>query len=84
MEKWITYGTGNLFAAKELTVHPKETVTIKDPAAYGCIIIQGYGKFGVYDAETAGMIRFGQATADEYFVSESAAKNGVDHCQSFV
>lgn len=76
VEKWITYGTG-VVGAKELTIMPKQKVTIKDPAAYGCIILQGHGKFGNYDAEAAQMIRFGQATADEYFVSEAAAKNGV-------
>lgn len=76
IEKWITYGTG-LFGAKELTIYPKQTVVIKDQAAYGCIIIQGHGEFGNYEAEAANMIRFGQATADEYFVSEDAAKKGV-------
>ena len=75
-EKWIVYGN-EYIAAKELTIHPRQTVTIKDQAAYGCIIIQGYGKFGVYDAETAVILRFGQASSDEYFVSEDAARNGV-------
>lgn len=75
-EKWIVYGN-EYIAAKELTVHPGQTAIIKDRAAYGCIIIQGHGKFGVYDAETAVMLRFGQASADEYFVSEDAARNGV-------
>jgi hypothetical protein len=31
----------------------------------------------VYDAEAAIMLRFGQLSADEYFVSEAAAKDGV-------
>ncbi|TSA33375.1 MAG: hypothetical protein D4R64_14300 [Porphyromonadaceae bacterium] len=75
-EKWIVYGN-EYIAAKELTIHPRQTVIIKDQAAYGCIIIQGHGKFGVYDAETAVMLRFGQASSDEYFVSEDAARNGV-------
>lgn len=75
-EKWITYGN-EYFSAKELTVHPGQTVTVKDEGAYGCIIIQGHGKFGVYNAETAVMLRFGQVSSDEFFVSESAAKSGV-------
>lgn len=75
-EKWIVYGN-EYIAAKELTIHPRQTVTIKDQAAYGCIIIQGHGKFGVYDAEAAIMLRYGQASSDEYFVSEDAARNGV-------
>jgi len=75
-EKWITYGN-EYIAAKELTIYPGKTVTIKDSAAYGCIIIQGHGKFGVYDAEAAQMIRYGQMTSDEFFVSEDKAKSGV-------
>ena len=76
IEKWITYGN-DYFAAKELTVYPGQTATIKDPAAYGCIFVQGHGKFGSFDAETPSMIRFGKPTADEYFVSEKAAREGV-------
>lgn len=75
-EKWIAYANPYI-AAKELTVQPRQTVTIRDGAAYGCIIIQGHGKFGSFDAETATMLRFGQLSADEYFVSEKAAKQGV-------
>jgi len=76
VEKWISYGN-DYIGAKELTVMPGQTVTVKDKAAYGCILVQGHGKFGVYDAEAAIMLRFGQMSADEYFVSESAAKKGV-------
>ena len=76
IEKWISYGN-DYIAAKELTVYPGQAVTIRDPAAYGCIFIQGHGKFGIYDAETPVMLRFGQKSADEYFVSEQAAKEGV-------
>ncbi|MCL2361981.1 MAG: hypothetical protein FWC73_09240 [Defluviitaleaceae bacterium] len=76
VEKWITYGNP-YFGAKELTVYPGQTVTIKDPVAYGCIFVQGHGKFGSFDAETPAMLRFGQKSADEYFVSEKAAREGV-------
>lgn len=75
-EKWITYAN-DYISAKELTIMPGQTVTVKDGAAYGCIIIQGHGRFGVYEAEASVMLRFGQASNDEYFVSEEAAKNGV-------
>ena len=44
-EQWVSYGTG-WYSAKELTVLPKRTVTIKDAAAYGIILTQGYGTFG--------------------------------------
>ncbi len=74
--KWITYGNPYL-AAKELTINPGQTVTIKDGAAYGCIFVQGHGKFGVYDAEAPTLLRFGQQSSDEFFVSEKAATDGV-------
>lgn len=75
-EKWITYGNP-FFAAKELSIAPGATVTVKDRAAYGCILIQGHGIFGSFEAETAVLIRYGQLSADEYFVSEHAAQAGV-------
>jgi hypothetical protein len=65
------------FSAKELTVLPGCTVTITDDAAYGVIVIQGHGKIGVLDIEAPAMIRFGQMTSDELFVSVNAAKEGV-------
>jgi hypothetical protein len=77
IEKWVCYANA-FVGAKELTVLPGQTVKVKDHTAYGCIIIQGHGKFGVFDdAEAAGMLRFGQLSGDEYFVSETAARNGV-------
>jgi hypothetical protein len=79
VEKWIAYGN-DYISAKELTVFPGQTVSIVDKAAYGCIFVQGHGKFGAYDAETPALIRFGQQTADEYFVSEKAAQEGVVIC----
>lgn len=75
-QKWIVYANPYI-AAKELTVNPGETVVIKDGAAYGCITIQGHGKFGVYDCESATLLHFGQQSTDEFFVSEKAAVNGV-------
>jgi hypothetical protein len=76
VEKWVVYAS-DYIAAKELTILPCQTVTIKDGAAFGCVLLQGHGKFGVYDAEASVMLRFGQASNDEYFVSEAAAKTGV-------
>lgn len=75
-EKWVTYAN-DYVAAKELTIYPGQTVTIQDGAAYGCIFIQGHGKMGVYDAEAVTLIRFGQQSSDEFFVSEGTAKEGV-------
>lgn len=76
IEHWIVYGNA-YFGAKELTIFPRQTVTLQDHVAFGCIVIQGYGKFGIYDAEAAIMLRFGQLSADEFFVSEQAAKEGI-------
>ncbi|MEJ7766642.1 MAG: hypothetical protein WKF89_02440 [Chitinophagaceae bacterium] len=76
IEKWVCYKS-EAFSAKELTVFPGETVTIKDNAAYGLIMMQGHGKMGVWDIETPALIRYGQLTNDEFFVSETAARDGV-------
>lgn len=75
-QKWITYANPYI-AAKELTVNPGQTVTIKDGAAYGCIFVQGHGQFGAYACEAATLIHFGQQSTDEFFVSEKAASDGV-------
>jgi hypothetical protein len=76
IENWICY-LSNDYSAKELTVFPGQTVTITDNAAYGLIMMQGHGKMGVWDIETPALIRYGQLTHDEYFVSEKAASAGV-------
>ena len=75
-EVWVTYGS-DLFSAKELTVQPGRSVVITDSAAYGLILTQGRGRIGVFDVETPAMIRFGEMTSDELFVSVGAAKSGV-------
>lgn len=75
-EKWIAYGN-EYIAAKELTIYPGQSVRIQDSFAYGCILTQGHGRLGKYQCETATMLRFGQLSGDEFFVSEPAAKNGV-------
>jgi hypothetical protein len=75
-EAWVCYKS-DAFSAKELTVFPGASVTIKDGAAYGIIIMQGRGTMGVWEVETPALIRYGQLTNDEYFISEDAAKAGV-------
>ncbi len=76
IDNWICYKSP-AFGAKELTVLPGKTVTIKDSACYGFIMMQGHGTMGVWDIETPSLIRYGQLTQDEYFVTEAAAKEGV-------
>ena len=75
-EKWVVYSTPH-YSAKELTVLPGRTVTIKDAAAYGMILTSGFGTFGKHEVETPSLIRYGQMTQDELFVTADAAKNGV-------
>ncbi len=76
IENWICYKS-DAFSAKELTILPGATVTIKDGGAYGIIMMQGHGKMGVWDIETPALIRYGQLTNDEFFISEKAAREGV-------
>ncbi len=75
-ENWVVYGSSS-FSAKELTVYPGRTVTIKDAAAYGTICVQGYGEFGSYSVSAPSLIRFGEMTEDEFFVSAASASEGV-------
>ncbi len=77
IENWICYKS-HAYSAKELTVMPGARVTIKDNAAYGIIMMQGHGKMGVWDVETPALIRYGQLTNDEFFISEKAAREGVN------
>ena len=75
-DKWVVYSTPH-YSAKELTIFPGRTVTVKDSAAYGMILTSGCGYIGKHDVETPSLIRYGQMTSDELFVTADAAKNGV-------
>lgn len=80
VDRWIVYGRlagKQLFTAKELTLEPGAKCTIKDGGAYGWITVQGIGKIGGLVLETPAMIRFGQMTDDEVFVSARRAGEGV-------
>lgn len=79
-DRWIVYGKvkgEELFTAKELTIQPGVRVEIKDRGAYGLIAVQGTGTIGPHILQTPVMIRFGELTMDEYFVSYEAARAGV-------
>jgi hypothetical protein len=76
IEKWVTYGNP-IFSAKELTVLPGRSITLKESGPYGMIMLQGHGGLGRWPIETPSCIRFGQLTCDEYFVSAGAARAGV-------
>jgi len=76
-EKWVCYKSP-AFSAKELTVLPGKTAKISDNAAYGFIMMQGHGRIDRWQIDTPALIRYGQLTHDEYFVTEEAAKRGVE------
>jgi len=75
-EQWVCYGT-DFYSAKELTVLPRRSAVVSDPAAYGLIVVQGHGMFGTLGVSAPTMIRYGHMTEDELFVTETAARAGV-------
>ncbi len=41
------------------------------------MLVQGHGRLGPWPAESPTLIRYGQLTHDEFFVSEPAARAGI-------
>jgi len=80
-DRWIVYGTidgEQLFSAKELTVEPGAKCTLQDSGASGWITVQGCGRMGPLVLQTPAMIRFGEETEDEVFITHEAAMAGVE------
>src|SRR5580704_2474845 len=80
IDRWIVYGTiagQQKFSARELTVEPGARCTLRDPGASGVIVMQGHGRIGKLDVDCPSIIRFGQMTQDEVFISHEAALAGV-------
>ncbi len=80
IDRWVVYGRvggDQLFSARELTVQPGCQCTLRDPGASGWITVQGTGRIGPMNLQTPGLIRFGQTTDDEVFISHEAATQGV-------
>ena len=75
-EKWVSY-SATYYSAKELTVYPSRSVTVRDASAYGAIVVQGWGLASKLEVEAPSLIRFGQMTKDEIFVTAAAARGGV-------
>jgi hypothetical protein len=75
-DEWVAYRSP-AFSAKQTTILPGREATLVDPACYGLIAVQGHGRLGGWPIESPAMIRFGQLTNDEFFVSEEAARRGV-------
>lgn len=76
LSEWICYKCPEL-GAKRLTILPGKSVTFKDEVAYGMICVQGHGSINGLELSSPNMIRFGELTRDEYFVTEAASRNGV-------
>ncbi|MGH9617550.1 MAG: hypothetical protein ACRD28_12485 [Acidobacteriaceae bacterium] len=80
VDRWVVYGRihgEQRFSAKELTVAPGARCNIRDNGAYGLIVTQGHGMIGKLGIDCPSLIRFGQMTEDEVFVSYEAATTGV-------
>jgi hypothetical protein len=78
---WIVYGLVDgkqLFSARELTLQPGARCILQDPGASGWITVQGSGRIGKLSLQTPVMIRFGQETEDEVFITHEAATRGVE------
>jgi hypothetical protein len=81
VDRWIVYGDvagEQLFSAKELTVNPGAKVTIKDNGATSLITVQGRGRINGLPLESPTMIRFGEMTEDEVFVTAQRAQEGYE------
>ena len=81
VDRWIVYGTVDgqqLFTARELTVQPGMKYTLQDSGASGWITTQGEGRIGNMKLQTPALIRFGEETEDEVFISHEAATRGVE------
>lgn len=76
VEKWVAYAN-DWVAAKEITVLPGKEYVLTDQACYCALVVQGHGVFGAFECEAPELVRYGDITGDEFFVSETAAKNGV-------
>lgn len=79
-DRWVVYGRirgKSLFSARELTVEPGASTVLRDGAASGLITVQGRGTLGGLALETPAMIRFGELTQDEVFITAEAAAAGV-------
>lgn len=88
IDRWVVYGTiagEQKFSAKELTVAPGASCTLRDNAASGLIVTQGHGEIGKVEIDCPSVIRFGQMTQDEVFITAEAAAEGlvvVNHSQT--
>lgn len=80
IDRWVVYGSiagEQKFSAKELTVAPGQKCRLRDPAPSGLIVTQGHGSINKTSIDCPSVIRFGQMTSDEVFITAEAAAAGV-------
>jgi len=80
IDKWIVYGKiegRQKFSARELTLFPGARCVIRDAGASGAVVVQGRGRIARLQADSPALIRFGQMTQDEFFISHEAAIQGI-------
>lgn len=80
VDKWIVYGRmegRQYFSAKELTVEPGASVTVKDHGAYSLTVVQGEGRANQLTLKCPKMLRFDDLSEDEFFAIAEAAQAGV-------
>ena len=75
-ERWVVFRSRS-FSAKELTVKPGQRAVVQETDPYGAIVVAGHGHVGALEVSAATLIRFGQLSEDEVFVSAEAAAGGV-------
>jgi hypothetical protein len=79
-DRWVIYGKvdgEDLFSARELTVESGAEVVIRDGGASGAVVIQGHGTLGPHRVETPSLVRYGELTSDDFFITADAARDGV-------
>jgi hypothetical protein len=79
-DRWVIYGKvhgEDLFSARELCVRPGASALIRDGGPSGVTVIQGRGKLGPFSIEAPTLVRYGDLTWDEFFITAAAAADGV-------
>lgn len=85
VDRWVVYGRlagAELFSAKELTLEPGATCTLREHGAFGLTCVQGVGTINGESLASPTLIRFGDLTDDEWFCSDAGARRGVTFTNS--
>ena len=75
-DRWVIYGKvhgEDLFSARELLVQPGASAVIQDSGPSGVTVIQGRGTLGPHSIEGPTLVRYGEMTWDEFFITAEVA-----------